>query len=252
MVRMLAYPVSRPCQNGELADSASRVGRWPRPAGHAGPRVAVLDADVHLEPADQLLVDQQPVFLAACGCNRPRTVSSKSSSVAPGAIPTAPTLETETLGHVAQLSAEPDHLVVQVRKRGGGRAVDLHRAALQLGTEALAEGRRRSSRAALAPAPRFAGWKSGAPPPRPDVPPTDMTPGPYDPNVSGRWPSLPGRGGTPHSPTHSAGGAAAVRLARTPGLRAVIRPLDRKEVDRLCAGVRDDQPARDGSPRPMS
>ena len=26
MVRMLAYPVSRPCQKGELADRASRIG----------------------------------------------------------------------------------------------------------------------------------------------------------------------------------------------------------------------------------
>ena len=29
-VRAEARPLSRPCQNGELPDSASRTGRWPR------------------------------------------------------------------------------------------------------------------------------------------------------------------------------------------------------------------------------
>ena len=64
MVRMLAYPVSRPRQNGELAERASRVGRTsPIPTGQAYCQVGVGHPDVDLIAADQLLVDEEAVLL---------------------------------------------------------------------------------------------------------------------------------------------------------------------------------------------
>ena len=58
-VRAEARPVSRPCQNGELADSASSSGRWAR--SRLAARIAVLgvgDADVDVQGEGRLAAGQ--------------------------------------------------------------------------------------------------------------------------------------------------------------------------------------------------
>ena len=158
----------------------------PQTVGHPDRQVAVADPDVHLVPADQLLVDQQPVLLV----HPAETPPHGELEVLVGGLrghADGRHGQPEVGGDRPELRPEVDDLVVQLlqgRRRG---RVHLHRAALELGAEALAgqppekarrvrrqRPRRRIEELQLLLGPQRAGDRHD--------------PGPYDPNVSGRWP----------------------------------------------------------------
>ena len=156
----------------------------PHPAGQPHGEVPVAHPHVHLIPADQLFVHQQPVLLV-----HPAEPSLHGQlEVEVGGLrghAGGDHLQPELRGHGPQISPQADDLAPKTLERRGRGGVHLHRAPLQLGPKALFRqpseepGGARSQRAG----PRFEELQlllhsEGA---------YDCHPvGPYAPNVSGR------------------------------------------------------------------
>ena len=185
---------------------------------------------------------------------RPRMVSSKSSSVASGAMPTDATASPKSAA-TARSSARRWTISLCSSCRVDVVAVFISTVLRWSSALKLLLGSRRSRRGAF-----------GANGPRRRIEELELLlgpqragdrhdPGPYDPNVSGRWPfSRTGvaspRCPRPRSSTGRATGPSGVH--RPDWIRAGIRHQDRNEVDRFRAG----RPRRPASQRrfarPMS